>query len=38
VVAVSLVIYQSYAGTKVKIEQTEYLLVQSKNILAILEK
>ena len=32
------VIYQSYAGTKVKIEQTEYLLVQSKNILAILEK
>ncbi len=32
------VIYQSYAGTKVKIDQIEYLLVQSKNILAILEK
>ena len=32
------VIYQSYAGTKVKIDQIEFLLVQSKNILAILEK
>ncbi len=32
------VIYQNYAGTKVKIEQIEYLLVQSKNILAVLEK
>ncbi len=32
------VIYQTYAGTKVKLEQVEYLLVQAKNILAILEK
>lgn len=32
------IIYQSYAGTKVKIEQVEYLLVQSKNILAVVEK
>lgn len=31
------VIYQSYAGTKVKIDQIEYLLIQSKNILAKIE-
>lgn len=32
------VIYQTYAGTKVKLEQDEYLLVQSKNIFAVIEK
>jgi len=32
------VIYQSYAGTKVKLNQIEYILVQSKNIFAIVEK
>ncbi|OED27327.1 molecular chaperone GroES [Acholeplasma laidlawii] len=32
------VIYQSYAGTKVKLKEVEYLLVQSKNILAIIEE
>lgn len=32
------VIYQSYAGTKVNFDRVEYLLVQSKNILAVLEK
>ena len=28
------VIYQSYAGTKVNIDEIEYLLVKSENILA----
>lgn len=32
------VIYQTYAGTKVKLDQEEYLLVQSKNIFAVIEK
>lgn len=32
------VIYQSYAGTKVKFEGIEYLIIQAKNILAIVEK
>jgi chaperonin GroES len=31
------VIYQTYSGTKVKYEGTEYLLIQAKNILAIIE-
>ena len=31
------VIYQTYSGTKVKLEGTEYLIIQSKNILAIIE-
>jgi chaperonin GroES len=28
------VIYQTYSGTKVKLEGTEYLVIQVKNILA----
>jgi chaperonin GroES len=32
------VIYQTYSGTKVKLEDQEYLIIQAKNILAILEK
>ena len=28
------VIYQTYSGTKVELEQQEYLLIQVKNILA----
>ena len=32
-----LVIYQSYSGTKVKLENQEYLIVQAKNILATVE-
>ena len=28
------VIYQSYSGTKVELEGQEYLLIQTKNILA----
>lgn len=32
------VIYQTYAGTKVNLDQEEYLLVQSKNIFAVIEK
>lgn len=32
------VIYQSYSGTKVKLEGTEYLVIESKNIMAKIEK
>jgi chaperonin GroES len=31
-----VVIYQSYAGTKVKLENQEYLIIQAKNILAVI--
>jgi chaperonin GroES len=31
------VIYQSYSGTKVKLQDTDYLIIQAKNILAIVE-
>lgn len=31
------VIYQTYSGTKVKLEGFEYLVIQAKNILAIIE-
>lgn len=31
------VIYQSYSGTKVKLDNQEYLIIQAKNILAIVE-
>lgn len=30
------VIYQSYSGTKVKLDGREYLIIQAKNILAII--
>lgn len=30
-----LVIYQSYSGTKVKLDGEEYLIIQAKNILAL---
>ncbi len=32
------VIYQSYSGTKVKYQETDYLIIQAKNILAIIEE
>jgi len=32
------VIYQTYSGTKVKFEGQEYLIIQAKNILAVIEK
>lgn len=32
-----VVIYQPYSSTKVKHNQTEYLIVQAKNIFAIVE-
>lgn len=31
------VIYQTYSGTKVTLEQVQYLVIQAKNILAIIE-
>ncbi|MCD8562050.1 MAG: co-chaperone GroES [Acholeplasmataceae bacterium] len=31
------VIYQSYSGTKMKLEGQEYLIIQAKHILAIVE-
>lgn len=31
------VIYQSYSGTKIKLEGTEYLIIKSENILAKIE-
>lgn len=31
------VIYQSYSGTKVKFQDTDFLIIQAKNILAIVE-
>ncbi|HMM00661.1 MAG: co-chaperone GroES [Bacilli bacterium] len=31
------VVYESYAGTKVKVDETEYLLIKEENILAIIE-
>ncbi|PKK93106.1 MAG: molecular chaperone GroES [Tenericutes bacterium HGW-Tenericutes-6] len=30
------VIYQTYSGTKVKLDGQEYLIIQAKNILAIM--
>jgi chaperonin GroES len=31
------VIYQTYSGTKVTLEDVQYLVIQAKNILAIIE-
>lgn len=31
------VIYQTYSGTKVKLDGQEYLIIQAKNILAIID-
>ncbi len=32
------VIYQTYSGTKVKLEGQDYVIVQAKNIFAVIEK
>ena len=31
------IIYQTYSGTKIKYDETEYLVIQAKHILAIIE-